>query len=85
MRFPHTSGVHEPVKRHRGEPGHTRDTRTDERTSQPSQPTNAPERPRDDLSGRLNQGLNGRSPGARSRPLPGPRGRLAGRPLRTRT
>ncbi len=52
-----------PVKRHRGEPGHSRDThgrtRTHgphRRTSQPSKPTNAqPARQRDDRSrGRLN-------------------------------
>jgi hypothetical protein len=53
---------------HRGEPGHTRDTghgtntgHTVSQTSQPSQPTNAPARPRDD---RIRGRLNGRSPGA---------------------
>ena len=38
-----------PVKRHRGEPGHTRDTRahgSHRRTSQPSKPTNPPSNPR---------------------------------------
>jgi len=56
------------VKRHRGEPGHTRAHGSHRRTSQPSQPTNAPERPRDDrISGRLNGG-----PQPRSRPLPAP-------------
>ena len=47
-----------PVKRHRGEPGHTQDTRalhgrtrahgSHRRTSQPSQPTNAPAYPQHD-------------------------------------
>ena len=67
----HSKGL---VKRHRGEPGHTRDTRahtstradtedTDEPHSQPSKPTNtrARARPRDD---RIRGRLNSRSPGA---------------------
>ena len=71
-----------PVKRHRGEPGHTRDTRdtrthkgtrtTHRRTSQPSKPTNNthPARQRDDRShGRL-KSQNSRRPGADRTPRP---------------
>ena len=74
-----SSEVHVPVKRHRGEPGHSRDThgtrgRTKalgphRRTSQPSKPTNNahPARQRDDRShGRLNS----RRPGADRSPRP---------------
>ena len=67
MSVPAPPGVFSPVKRHRGEPGHTRTHESHRRTSQASQPTNAPKRPRDDrISGRL----NGRSPGADRSPRP---------------
>ena len=67
-----------PVNRHRGEPGHTRDTRTDEPHNHPNPPRTRA-RPRDDrISGRLKYG---RSPGADRSPRPTQK---RGRPLRTR-
>ena len=56
-----------PVKRHRGEPGHTRTHESHRRTSQASQPTNAPKRPR--RRPNHNQRPTQR-PQPRSRPLP---------------
>ena len=69
-----------PVKRHRGEPGHTRDTHgtrgrtrahgTHRQTSQPSKPNDTPARPRDGRNrGRLSIRRAGPEPTA-------PRGRL---------
>ena len=82
-----------PVKRHRGEPGHTRDTQAHtrthgghSRTSQPSKPNDTPARPRDSRNPKPRPTQQQQEqPQARTPEPTTPRGRLRrGRPQRTR-